>query len=153
VLGAETLLSAADPGDGGLPFPAANDQMWSRASFGTSSFLVVWWDSRIPYGVYGARVDMSGALIGPNIVIRDGQGWGTLDPTVAFNASTAEWLVAWSRANDIEAQRVTEATGALSGGLINVSSAQDIQTHPTVACMGPDCVVTWEDHRNGAAGA
>jgi hypothetical protein len=153
-IGTSFLVSVADPGDGGTPgtpVAAPNDQMWSAVAFGSGSFLVVFADQRLPAAVFGARVTPSGALEGPNFLVRDGDGWYLADPALAFDAATQEWLVAWSRAGYIEGQRVA-ASGALSGPRLSISPVKvglGSDVSASVASDGTDFLVAWHDAAAG----
>lgn len=79
-------------------------------------------------------------------------------PTLAYNETSNEFLVAWSdednvgSGTDIAAQRIA-GNGILLGGEIAVSPAPDIQLQPDVVVRAgsPEYLVVWPDYRDMAS--
>jgi hypothetical protein len=119
-----------------------------------STFLVVWRDFRNGNltDIYGARLTATGAVLDqfgfPISTAADEQS----DPAVASNGSG--FVVAWrdfrNGANtDIYGSRVTTAGAVTDANGFVVSNAANVQAGPSLAAIGNDYLIAWEDSRTG----
>ncbi len=126
----------------------------SYNSFSTE-FLVVA-DSKPSFGfgytIYGQRVASSGALSGQTFIVAGDPDLLELDPDVAYNSQTHEWLVVWrdnrNGVHDIYGRRIGP-DGTLLGTDIAIAEANSTQESPSVIYNNPAQVymVTWHDGR------
>ena len=143
-----------EPGSQGYPAVAVNafDYRW----------LVVWQDTRnsgtTDYDIYGQMVRYhSGAigLDGPQFQVSALPGFAIL-PDVAWGRETetmsayGEFLVTWSEADDLFAQRVDGEFGSLTGSPITVSNSSGAQNNSSVlfAPNQQEWWVVWQDDRD-----
>lgn len=105
-----------------------------------------------------AQDDVFGVVVQPpNVVVPEftiHNGTGIIrSPSVAFDG--VNFLIVWARSAasgtpetaDIFAARVA-SDGTVLDSSIPLSTAQEAQDHPQVACDGANCLVLWRDGRN-----
>jgi hypothetical protein len=139
------------------PSPAPGEtQLRPAVAQGPGVSLVVWEVNSPATGsspdIVGVRVRASdGALLDPSpLLIATGSSSQT-EPAVAFDGT--HFLVVWAEDRGLPAiygRRVSASTGALidSTSLLvstAVSPGQSRHASPSVACGGPNCLVTWSD--------
>jgi len=105
--------------------------------------------------VYGTMIDTAGSVLNPNgIDITDATGY-QYSPKVAFNGTT--FLVVWyddrnfgTTAYDIYGARVGIDGSVLTtpGTDLAIDTNANYQYYPTVATVGSQFLVAWEDSRN-----
>ena len=128
---------------------------WERApwvAFDGTNYLVVWSDAYSgTTSIYGTRVDPSGTVLdtsGIFISVFDSWVWG---PCVASNG--ADYLIVWSHRDswsedDIFGARVNQSGAVLDPSGIAISTAANMQEHPSVAFDGNNYFVVWQDRRS-----
>ena len=130
--------------------PTRGDQMEAAVAFDGTNFLVVWEDASHG-GIYGSRVDQSGAVLDPVGIAISGAASGQYVPAVSFDGTS--FLVVWqdyrSGNDDIYGARVNLAGIVLDPDGIPISTATDRQESPAVAIDGTSFLVVWADHRGG----
>jgi hypothetical protein len=159
------LLARRVAGDGspiGEAFPistAAYEQMLPELVYNPDydEFMIVWEDHRWAWGdaadIYGQRVSVEGALVGGNFGISWESGNLLLNPEVAYNTNTQEYLVTWEYEHslldhDIYQRRVS-STATLPGAEIPVSIDASWEGLPALAVGNEyDFLVVWEDYRD-----
>jgi hypothetical protein len=131
---------------------AEYDQLTPSVAFDGANYLVVWEDYR-NYGgrfadIYGVRVNTDGKTVGDDIAIstdKDNQQ----RPAVAFDTVGKNYLVVWEDDrgyfNDVYGARVSEDGEVLDTSEIAIATGPGDQLHPTVAFVGPYCLVVWMD--------
>ncbi|HVJ20918.1 MAG TPA: hypothetical protein VM686_36160 [Polyangiaceae bacterium] len=121
------------------------------ASDGNDRWFVVWQDDRAgASGIYGVRVDGSGAALDPEAILISPGGFYESVPAVAYNGT--HFLVVWHDLGGILGARVDALTGDLvdgSGLELFVLVNGNMPYEPDVASDGSRWLVTWEDRRNG----
>jgi hypothetical protein len=139
---------------------AAGDQWAPEVAYNSTDneYLVVWWDLRNGLGnsdVYGRRVSGAGAVLGGEVPIST-VATGQSGPSVAYNSTDNEYLVAWydhrnyaTNGTDIYGQRVSGA-GTLAGGNFAISTLAESQFFPSVVYNTTDkeYLVVLEDDRD-----
>ncbi|ADO73296.1 hypothetical protein [Stigmatella aurantiaca] len=146
------------------PSPASDEtQQRPAVAQGPGVYLVVWEVSSSATGaspdIVGVRVRASdGALLDPSpLLIATGPNSQT-EPAVAFDGT--HFLVVWVEDRGLPAiygRRVSASDGALidsTAVLISkaMSPGQSRHATPSVACGGPNCMVTWSDSFNASQG-
>jgi hypothetical protein len=136
--------TVVDP-DGILMSTAANSQSKLVAASNGTQFLVVWFDSRTPKGIYATRVSGDGTVLDPaGIAISTGADDST---SLAVWSNGTDFLVAW-RASGIKGARVSAAGNVLDPAGIAISgTAAGNPKAPAVTWNGTDFLVVWEDSR------
>jgi hypothetical protein len=135
---------------------AANNQMTPSIAYnGTNQYLVVWHDNRsgTNWDIYGQLVDVGGLLSGVNFPISNDAS-NQLEPSVAYNSSTNQYLVVWQdvrNSNDDIYGQLVDVGGLLSGGNFPISTDPDDQQVPSVAYNSNtnQYLVVWHDYRGG----
>jgi len=117
--------------------------------------LIAWPDftTGIYPNLYGHLVTQTGNLSGSMLTLATDQ-YGDLDPGIAFNPLSGEYLLVWTRNRpwDIKARRLS-TTGARLGSEITICGDGAKQQLPAIA-LNPNTggyLVAWEDDRNGNA--
>jgi hypothetical protein len=131
---------------------APGDQEEPAVAFDGTNFLVVWQDARAGfYDIYAARVSPAGIVLDSSAIAVSSVAAGQRFPAVVFDGT--DFLVVWSDerngAYDIYGARVTPAGTVLDPSGIPVSTAASDQWYPAVAFDGTNCIVVWQDYRNG----
>ncbi len=131
---------------------------WPASAAGPANSLVVYTrfdNTTNQHLLYGVLVSPAGAVDAPGeipIAIDDSTH---LFPAVGFDGQN--FLVVWqqqpaSGSNfeelDIRGVRVTQAGAALDASPLEIASAIDGQSMPSVACGSASCLVVWLDGRN-----
>jgi hypothetical protein len=121
-------------------------------AFNGTDYLVVW-GSRCdrfmpaPEGIYGTRVDQSGAVLDDGMIPVSAGPGEVGDPAVASDGT--DFLVVWkdSRAggSHIYGTRVDASGNVLDAGGIMISSGPDYELSPSVAFDGTNYLVVWVD--------
>ncbi len=150
----DALGTVLDPD--GIPIcTAAGDQQLAAVAYNDGLFLVVWLDSRSgsTKDIYGSRVDLSGAVLdtsGIRVCPTDfGQGY----PSVA--ACGDLFLVTWENYRsgpsywEICGTRIDSAGSVLDSSGIAISCRPENQRCPRTAFGEANCMVVWQDRRNG----
>src|SRR5262249_51772165 len=112
-----------------------------------SGFLVVWEDHRDPSnpGVYGARVDAPGSVVGVGGIPLSEAVWGS-KPSVAFAGGVYQVLWADSLPG-LRGQRVDPTTGATLDGTSGVQLAGSLGStaslSPRVCAAGAGFYASW----------
>lgn len=119
----------------------------------TNEYLVAWPDGRLYPDLYGQIVTEAGYLNGSTLNLAT-DPWGDLDPGIAFNPLSGEYLVVWARNYywDIMARRIS-TSGIKLGSEITVCGHSEKQHVPVIA-LNPHTggyLVAWEDYRNSNA--
>jgi hypothetical protein len=154
------------PEDFRISGPGATSDDWEPAvawNYSNDEYLVVWADWRShpapPTAIYGQRVSATGSGIESSFRISGPGATGySLEPAVAWNDSTHEYLVVWqdprnyeTRGIDIYGQRVS-ATGSLLGSNFRVvgTGASGDEVNPAVVWNQTlnEYLVVWEDGRD-----
>jgi hypothetical protein len=132
---------------------AAADQMLPSVAFNghadVNAWLVAWEDRRnVNYDVYANRVAADGTPAGEYMVA--GGAGDQRTPSVAGNAATQEFLVAYmANGGDVHARRTGPANDLPAVATV-VSNAANFQSNPR-AVWNPtaeEYVVVWDDSRN-----
>jgi hypothetical protein len=138
----------------GIVVSTAEDyQLHPAVAWDGSSFLVVWGDCRTgSYDVYGARITTAGMMLDSAGFVISSAVRYQQTPALAFDGSN--YLVAWvdtrSGTNaDVYGTRVTPAGQVLDTEGIPVCSSAGLQHDPSVSFDGTNCLVVWDDSRNG----
>ena len=124
-------------------------QGFKNVAFDGANFFVVWDNQANNTEVKGRFVSPTGAL-GTEITVK-AAGLPNDNPlTVAFDGTN--YLVVWTEQInennwDMFGQLVTPA-GAISGGVISISTASGQQFFPLISVDGTNYIVTWTDMRN-----
>ncbi len=134
---------------------AGGNQQAPVVAFDGTNYLVVWQDERSSFGyvdIYGARVGGDGTVLDPGgIAVSTGLTYKQ-NPAVAFNGT--DYLVVWQEGSigspDIHGARVSVDGLVLDATGIAISTASSYQQYPSVASDGANCLVAWEDGRNGS---
>jgi hypothetical protein len=135
---------------------AASSQFYPSVAFNsaTNQYLVTWTDDRNGASdIYGQLVNANGSLSGGNFFISNAVD-RQFYPSVAYNSSTNQFLVAWEDARngsyDIYGQLVN-SNGSLSGGNFVISNAANSQYWPSVAFNSStnQFLAVWQDGRSG----
>jgi hypothetical protein len=119
------------------------------ASNGTD-YLVVWQDYRNDNSdIYGARVTSAGAVLETSGFVITTAVDTQRDPAVASNGT--DYFVAWgdfrrSSASDVYGARVSREGAVLDPSGVAISTATRYQQFPSVASLGAEYVVVWQDH-------
>ncbi|WP_163999301.1 Ig-like domain-containing protein [Pyxidicoccus caerfyrddinensis] len=119
------------------------------ASNGTD-YLVVWQDYRNDNSdIYGARVTSAGAVLEASGFVITTAVDTQRDPAVASNGT--DYFVAWgdfrrSSASDVYGARVSREGAVLDPSGVAISTAARYQQFPSVASLGAEYVVVWQDH-------
>lgn len=124
------------------------DQMYPRAAFDGTNYLVVWEDARLPHdgydvnAVFGARVSQSGVVLDQaGIHISPDDHW-VFSPSVAFDGS--DYLVIWEDWGfDVFGARVTQSGVVLDSSGIDIS-LDSRGWGPSIAFDGTNYLVVWE---------
>ncbi|WP_224365732.1 Ig-like domain-containing protein [Hyalangium versicolor] len=142
----------------GSPFAvsaADKNQLAASLAFDGTNYLAVWQDDRLGQNdIYGARISPSGTLVDTGGIIINSAQQAQTNPTVAFNGTS--YVVVWEDARntaatgiDLYGTRVAPDGSVLDGlGLPLVTSAAN-QTLPALARLGTQCLLAWQDLRNG----
>ena len=123
---------------------------YPSVAFDGTNYLVVWQDDRDGWDIYGARVDQAGQVLDPDgiaISTATGYQWAS---AIAFDG--ANYLVVWQDDRngwDIYGARVDQTGQVLDPNGIAISTSNNTQLEPAIACNGTYCLVVWEDRRNG----
>jgi len=130
-----------------------NEQLNPSVAFDGFNYFAVWEDSRgvCGRGIYGARVDVSGAAIDPcGIKISTSEG-DRQRPSVAFDGN--HYLVVWEERQGDSASivgvRVSTAGSVLDPGGILISVSGAWLPGPAVVYNGVCFLVVWADGRSG----
>ena len=134
---------------------AAKDQLYPSVAFNGADYFVVWQDFRSnwTYDIYCTRVSRSGTVLDPaGIAISTAINHHQY-PSVVFDGTNC--LVVWADKRngpdyDIFAARVDTAGSVIDTGGIPVSIVVNNQWWPATAAGGTNCLIVWEDSRNGA---
>ncbi len=152
----ETVVAGALPPDhapisAAAVAVAANRQLEVSIAAGAGGYLVAWYDTHTPPGVYAMRVDAAGRMLDPTprriARVNVPRTW----PAVASSASG--WLVVWedrSPASDdvVYAVRLASDGAVLDELPITISTgAGTAAINPDVAFDGDNFMVVWEDYR------
>jgi hypothetical protein len=132
---------------------ATNSQVLPAVAAGSIDFLVAWEDG-CDYpsgGVYAKRISSQGALLDTlSIAVTVGDNRQGA-PTAAFDGTN--YLVVWQDAGsghyDIHGARITQTGVLLDPQGFIISAATGSQENPAVASNGDNCLVVWQDKRNG----
>ena len=123
-------------------------------AFGGADFLVVWADFRndTSLDIYGARVSRDGTVLDPEGIAFSAAAADQDLPVTAFDGTN--FLVAWedyrrSDTADVFGTRVDQGGNVLDPDGIAISIAADRQGVPVVAFDSANCLVVWEDRRDG----
>jgi hypothetical protein len=144
--------TVSDP-DGRLVSQGANEQQSAAVASDGVDYLTVWVDYRNGNAdIYGIRTDADGRVL-------DAQSFAVAaaesiqrSPAVAFDGTN--YLVVWEDWRnggqpDIYAARVTRSGTVLDPNGIAVCSRPYEQANPAVAFGGVNCLVVWQDDRQG----
>ncbi|MFH1130465.1 MAG: hypothetical protein V1754_03960, partial [Pseudomonadota bacterium] len=138
--------------------PAPDDQLSEGIGFDGTNYLVTWDDFRNgnDYNIYGARVSQDGEILDTSgfaiCDVAENQYWSR----VAFDG-TNYWVV-WhdqryfdTKTNDIYGTRVSTDGNVLDGASTSVaiSTGNGLEQTPDIECSATNCMVVWEDWRNG----
>ncbi len=144
-----------DPG-GILLSTSATEGREPAVAFDGTNYLVVWQDARnatsqSELDIYGARLDTAGTVLGATDFAITTSPGNDSQPAVAFDG-TNFWVV-WANdaTEDIHARRVDSSGVVVDSSDIEVSSNTDssAQVEPEIACGADNCLIVWEDGRNG----
>ena len=134
---------------------APNTQYTPAIAANGSDFLVVWQDFRN----LATAPDIYGALVRDGVV-QETNGFpisvahfGQLNPVVAANGH--EYVVAWqdfrsANGSDIYGTRVSSDGMVLDTNGIPINVSTNAQSNPSIASLGSDFLVVWQDYRNVA---
>lgn len=147
------FTAAADPPRVLVPLMTASQAGPAAATNGTG-YLLVWASQRSPNPqIYGARLDVAGALLDTSGFLISRSPGAARRPAVA--AIGSEYFVVWEAlATDaptttIRGQRV--AGGALAGAELEIASnAAQNYDRPAIAANGSELLVAWQSNPNGA---
>jgi hypothetical protein len=147
---------------GGIAISTApNDQLDPAVAFDGTNYLVVWSDNRNGspfvdnFNIFGARVARDGTVLDSGAFAIGNTTANQGPPALAFDGHN--YLVAWvdtrngNSSFDIFAARVSPTGTVLDPGGIPVSLSGAAQARPAVSCDGGECLVAWQDARNGGA--
>jgi len=132
----------------------SGDQLKPEVGFcsATYEYLVAWPDhtTGIYPNLYGRLVAEAGYTIGGILTLATDQ-WGDLNPEIAFNPLTREYLLAWTRNYywDIMARRLS-TSGMRLGTEMTLCGHSEKQHMPAMD-LNPNTggyAVAWEDYRN-----
>jgi hypothetical protein len=132
---------------------AANPQTAPAVASDSASFLAVWQDERTPSvsDIYAARASPQGVLLDSQSIAVSTATSQQVSPAVACDG--ANYLVVWQDARtgnyDIHGARLTSSGALLDSLGFPVSTAPGSQELPAVAFDGTNCLVVWQDTRNG----
>jgi predicted transcriptional regulator len=136
---------------------ASASQLYPDVAFDGVNALVTWQDRRngSSYDIYAARIGPAGNVLDPQGLAISRAGASQRLPGIAFDGSN--YLIVWqdnrnSDSSDIYATRVDPAGNVLDPNGIQISVATDSQTAPSVAFLGFDYLVAWQDRRDGDSG-
>lgn len=133
---------------------APNHQYAPAIAFDGTNYLVVWYDEHAGsyYDVYCTRVTKDGVVLDPGGVAvstaPNYQGY----PAVVFDG--IDYVVVWqdfrSGSYDVYGCRVSTAGAVLDPAGIPISTAVSYQGYPAIAFDGINCMVVWQDNRQGS---
>ncbi|MBN2465498.1 hypothetical protein JXD38_07745 [candidate division WOR-3 bacterium] len=134
---------------------ATYEQGHPAIAFDGTNYLVVWDDGRRGhvFDIFGARVTPAAVVLDPSGIIIARSSNDRRNPDVAFDGT--DFLVVWEDdrtgldSTDIYGARVTTGGAVLDTAGIVISHAVRTQFTPVVACDGTNCLVAWQDNRNG----
>jgi len=130
-----------------------NAQNNPAVAYDGTNYLVVWQDNRnYNLDIYGCRVNASGDILDPTLIVISTAVNDQARPAIAFDGTN--YLVVWndyrSSSNwDIYGSRVNPAGTVLDPSGIAISTAANNQYVPAVVFGGTNYLVVWEDTRNG----
>jgi hypothetical protein len=138
---------------------AAYNQRRPGVAYDGTNYMVVWHDGRPggdPYywDIYGARVTADGALIDTSGIAICAVPLSQKYPVVAFNGT--DYVVVWQddrsgTSSDIYGARVAVDGSLLDPDGVAISTASYDQRFPAISFDGTNCLVVWEDERNGGS--
>jgi hypothetical protein len=133
----------------------AGDQLAPAVTFSPASheYLVAWQNEGVsPTSIYVQRVSEMGDLAGTPVDLSDTAD--QLQPALAFDATTGEFLVVWSEGDpsDIHARALSNLA-VPSSDPFSVCAAAGEQSLPVVALhpLSGNYVVAWQDGRSGSS--
>ncbi len=145
----------------GIPISrgAENSRHNPSIAFSGTNYLVVWEDQSggsSYYDIYGARLSLTGKLLGSGVTAISTAANGQQYPSAAFDGTN--YLVVWedSRSgsgygyDDIYGARVSVLGAVLDTSGIAISTAAYGQLYPSVAFDGTNYLVAWEDYSGGS---
>ncbi len=154
IAGKRLSLAGAVLDSSSMLFSTANNiQADVATAWDGTHALLVWSDDRNGNkDIYAARVDAVGNVVDSPAIAVTTDAAADVEPSVAYNGT--HYLVVWTRdpgtSADIIAARVSTTGVVLDNGGIVVSSASGEQSRPTVAALGSDFLVAWQDKRTGS---
>jgi hypothetical protein len=144
--------SNADPSAFAVSTSAAY-QSQPALAFDGGNYLAVWheWRSATSYDIRGTRVTPDGTMLDPGGIVISARTSDELNPGVAFDGTN--YLVVWQDergvSSDVYGARVDLDGNVLDASGFAISATPDEQENPALAFDGTNCLVTWEDSRNG----
>lgn len=134
--------------------PAAGEpsMVWNGAEF------AMVWDQEEEdgsYGLYFARIDAGGGLVGDAVRIDDGSDADNYTPSLAWTG--AEYGLAWNRydlTTDIDSICFVrlDSSGTPIGGQVEISTTADGVYEPSLAWSGSEYAVVWDAELEGWEG-
>ena len=128
VLGQRVLTSGLLVGPALTVSAPVGDQQQAVVAYNSQDgeYLVVWQDRRAGnWDIYGQRVDLDGTLLGYTLAICTDTS-AQLNPAVAYNPDTNQYLVVWDDRRNAEADlygQLLDANGGLNGGNVVIADA------------------------------
>ncbi len=134
---------------------SAGDQFQPAVAYDGTSFLVTWLDCRRDYygDIYGARVTPAGAVLDTGGIAISLGSRSQANSDVC--AGDSNFLVVWEDSrnggySDIYGARVMPNGTVLDPSGIAIAVAARDQTAPAVCSDGANCLVVWQDDRDGS---
>ena len=135
---------------------ASNEQYWPCVAFDGTAYAVAWADLRngADYDIFASRVDLSGNVLDPEGIAVSTASNEQYVPSIC--RAGENYFVVWAdkrNANwDIYGAQMNAEGVVLDPGGIAISLAANDQYWPAAASDEDDCLVVWEDDRNGSPG-
>jgi len=137
----DTNGTVLDPDGFEISAIPATLQATPAVAFDGTNFFVVWYDQRVPAGIYGCRVSPDGTILDPDGILISATG-ECLSVSVSFDNNN--YLVVWGTWDDIYGARVDTAGVLLDTNSIMISS--DRGYNPSTTCDGTNYLVVWSDY-------
>jgi len=144
----DTTGTVLDPVGIGIS-TATGSQSHPSVAFDGTNYLVVWDDCRSgsQFGIYGARVNQSGAVLDTSGIAIYTSADSQACPHVAFDGTN--YFVAWEDYRgglycDIYATRIAPSGTVLDPSGIAIATSDDSDERPSLAFDGTNYLVVWE---------